>query len=169
MELVYILIIYFRISPLAYIFLYFLNINIYGIIFSIFVLTSSFIIYIKIEIQNETFLKSLLIHKGAFSCLISLSIYTLFNNLFWSILIRDDIKKDADLLNISFHLIIGILNLILSIRFKDIILSLMNFIIYLGMAIDILSFWKNTKKAWNDFANSTIKLHLSFDIIMMIS
>jgi len=157
-----------RISPFAYFILYLFNINIYGIIFSIFVLTSSFIIYIKIEIQNETFLKSLLIQKGAFSCLISLSIYTLFNNLFLSILIRNDIKKDVDLLNISFHLIIGILNLILSIRFKDIILSMMNFIIYLGMAIDILSFWKNTKKAWNDFANSTIKLHLSFDIIMMI-
>ena len=67
-----------RISPFAYFILYLFNINIYGIIFSIFVLTSSFIIYIKIEIQNETFLKSLLIQKGAFSCLISLSIYTLF-------------------------------------------------------------------------------------------
>ena len=153
---------------LPYILFYFFNINIYGIIFSIFILTSLLIIYTKIEIQNEKFLKSLLIHKGAFSCLISLSIYTLFNNIFCCIFIREDKKKDDGFFSISFHLIIGILNLVLSIRFKDIILAMMNFIIYLGMTLDIFSFWENSMKAWNEFANTPVKLHLSFDIIMMI-
>ena len=147
------------------------NINIYGIIFSILILTSSLIINNKIKIKNETFLNYLLIKKGTFSCLISLSIYTLFNNIFNCIIDFTNIKERKDgFFSIFFHLTIGILNLVLSVIFKDIILPVMNFIIYLGMTLDIFSFWKRfeSRYEWNQFANASIKVHLSIDIIIMI-
>ena len=117
---------------------YIFNISIFGVILSLLILASLLFFYIKIKIKNETFLKSLLIKKGTFSCLICLSIYTLFNNINFFLLKYLDNEKDFN----GFVLIIGAIwrclnlisfqpNLFLSIVFKDITLSVMNFIIYL--------------------------------------
>jgi len=111
----------------------------------------------------KTFLKSLLIKKGTFSCLICLSIYTLFNNINFFLLKYLDNEKDFN----GFVLIIGAIwrclnlisfqpNLFLSIVFKDITLSVMNFLIYLGMIFQLLS------------ANEIDYLNIIFNSIIMI-
>ena len=121
------------------------NFNIYGIILSILILASLIFIYIKMKFKNETFLKSLLIKKGTFSCLISLSVYTLFNNIFFCGMIKFETTNDLNIFNIFFvltvresNIMIWSFNAVLSMILKDIIISMMNFIISLGMFLELL-------------------------------
>jgi hypothetical protein len=118
------------------------SINTYGSLLSLFTYISVFIIYEKIDIKNETFLKSLLIKKGTFSCLISLSFYSLLNNISFCLCQK---AKEIEEINIfSFFFIIclrgfdfiGIYYIFFSIMFKDIIVALMNLMIYLGMILE---------------------------------
>ena len=134
--------------------------NIYGIILSILILASLIFIYIKMKIKNETFLKSLLIKKGTFSCLISLTVY----NIFFCVLIKLEMTNDLngiifliDFLLRYFNIIIWNFNAFLSKKLKDIIISVMNFIISLGMLLELLS----------DY--NSILLDIIFNSILIVS
>ena len=148
--------------------------SIYGLILSIFILFKVFIIYNKMEIKNETFSKILLIKKGTFSCLISLCIYTLFNNFFSCIFLKNknNIYNEGFIgfFCVLFHLIIGFLNLLLSIKLKDIIFSIMNFFIYIGMILEFFSFWNTFYPGlkWYEMADTKMKVHIFIDIVMII-
>ena len=140
------------------------NFIIYGLILSILILASLIFIYIKMKIKNETFLKSLLIKKGTFSCLISLTVYTLFNNIFFFVLIKLEMTNDLngiifliDFLLRYFNIIIWNFNAFLSKKLKDIIISVMNFIISLGMLLELLS----------DY--NSILLDIIFNSILIVS
>jgi hypothetical protein len=122
--------------------LHFINGIISGIVLSLFGLISLLIIYVKTEVKSDSFIKVLLIKKGVYSCLISLMVYTFFNNILYSwYIIRKYVDKDnfsnnwLNYYGIIFSGIIGILNLVLSFFLKDIILAGMNTLIYLGMTI----------------------------------
>jgi len=148
------------------------DINIYGVILSIFIITSLFYIYNKIEIKNETFLKSLIIKKGTFSCLIILSIYSLIINIYYCFLFFDN---DVDFKNkyigaimITFiffyvmQIIFGVIILILSIKFKDIVLSIMNIIIYIGIT------WQSLLLYGQSMFNNE-KITIGYIILMIAS
>lgn len=120
--------------------LHFINGIISGIVLSLFGLISLLIIYVKTEVKSDSFIKVLLIKKGVYSCLISLMVYTFFNNILYSwYIIRKYVDKDnfsnnwLNYYGIIFSGIIGILNLILSFFLKDIALAGMNTLIYFGM------------------------------------
>ena len=122
--------------------LYFINGIISGIVLSLFGLISLLIIYVKTEVKSDSFIKVLLIKKGVYSCLISLMVYTFFNNILYSwYIIRKYVDKDnfsnnwLNYYGIIFSGIIGILNLILSFFLKDIALAGMNTLIYFGMTL----------------------------------
>ena len=141
---------------------YVFNISIFGVILSLLILASLLFIYIKIKIKNETFLKSLLIKKGTFSCLICLSIYTIFNNISFFLFKLILTTK----INVFVYMIAAIWrflnlisfqpNLILSIVFKDITFSVMNLIICLGIILELSS------------ANEIDYLNIIFNSIIMI-
>jgi len=148
-------------------------INIYGAILSSFIIISLFFIYTEIEIKNETFLKSLIIKKGTFSCLIILSIYGLINNMYYC---HWNIIKDAELnlliffyvglyaMFLSFQIIYGVLNIILSIIFRDIVLGVINNMIYVGITWETISLY-----GWfSEFDSINDKAILPFYIIMII-
>jgi hypothetical protein len=122
--------------------LHFINGIISGIVLSLFGLISLLIIYVKTEVKSDSFIKVLLIKKGVYSCLISLMVYTFFNNILYSwYIIRKYVDKDnfsnnwLNYYGIIFSGIIGILNLILSFFLKDIALAGMNTLIYFGMTL----------------------------------
>lgn len=122
--------------------LHFINGIISGIVLSLFGLISLLIIYVKTEVKSDSFIKVLLIKKGVYSCLISLMVYTFFNNIIYSwYTIRRYVDKDnfsnnwLNYYGIIFSGIIGILNLILSFFLKDIALAGMNTLIYFGMTL----------------------------------
>ena len=146
------------------------SINIFGIILSLLILLPLIIIYFLIIFKNETFLRSLLIKKGTFSCLISLSLYTLFNNI--NIYFYLELKKTNEV-NLYFILLIvlvqsldfiGMYYIFLSIMFKDIIFAVMNFMIYLGM---ILEFRESNR--YESKNNINIYIYIIMMIISIIS
>ncbi len=135
-----------------------------GIIFSLIGLISLLIIYIQTIIKSDSFIQVLFIKKGAYSCLISLMVYTLFNNIFYcGYIIRSNIDKNNfsnDWLNncgIIFSGIIGCLNLVLSFFLKDIVLAGMNSLIYIGMTIYFYSI-DEVKKNFTQYIDGIIDI-----------
>jgi hypothetical protein len=122
--------------------LHFINGTISGMILSLIGLISLLIIYIQTTIKSNSFIEILFIKKGAYSCLISLMVYTLFNNILycwyiiWKYVDKDNFSNDwLNYNGIIFSGIIGILNLVMSFFLKDIVLAGMNTLIYIGMTI----------------------------------
>lgn len=111
-----------------------------GMILSLLGLISLIIIYIQTKIESNSFIQVLFIKKGAYSCLISILVYTFFNNIFycwyiiWIYVDKDNFSNSwLNYCGIIFSGIIGIINLILSFFLKDIVLAGMNTLIYIGM------------------------------------
>lgn len=111
------------------------------------------------------------INKGAFSCLIALLVYNLgstFTNYGYYKKRKDDDENEDDYYKwlkncgIAFSIIIGFINNGFAFLLKDILLSFMNFLIYLGMTI---SFFKinddEREKVYDNYAIGII------DSIMM--
>ena len=122
--------------------LHFINGVISGMILSLIGLISLLIIYIQTTINSNSFIQILFIKKGTYSCLISLMVYTLFNNIFycwyiiWKYIDKNNFSNEwLNYNGIIFSGIIGILNLVLSFFLKDIVLAGMNTLIYIGMTI----------------------------------
>lgn len=144
--------------------LHFINGIISGIIFSLIGLISLLIIYIQTIIKSDSFIQVLFIKKGAYSCLISLMVYTLFNNIFYcGYILRSNIDKNNfsnEWLNncgIIFSGIIGCLNLVLSFFLKDIVLAGMNSLIYIGMTIYFYSI-DEVKKNFTQYIDGIVDL-----------
>ena len=148
-----------------------------SLIFSVIGLFSLILFHFKTIIEH--WYASLLIKRGAFSCLIALftysicytilhigmleemenfDIYTLVN------LIKGE-NKIIDKLNncgIALPLTIGIVNIGLSFALKDIMISVMNLLIFIGMAIFYNKVDDDTKQFINNSGDGVI------DIIMIV-
>ena len=139
----------------------------------------------------ETWLASILIKKGTFSCLIALYTYNIcylilqlgvldkIDNITAESLIRyfyDGKSELKDFINncgIALPLVIGVVNIALSFVLKDIIISAMNLIIFIGMTI----YYYNITKIESKLIPDAIKKKIEYkennadgviDIIMIV-
>ena len=135
---------------------------IFSFIFSGIGLASLIFIYVKTK-MSKSFAR-LIIKKGLYSCLIALFVYNL---CFTSTLIG--IKKAIDNypqkikdwrkgFYIALSLVIGIFNLIISFFLKDLLISGMNFIIYVGMIIYFFKIDQKIRTEFNGFAEGIIEI-----------
>ena len=141
----------------------------FSLIFSIIGLGSLIFIYIKTNISH--YYARLAIKKGLYSCLIALFVYNLSFTITYLGMITINYSKLENWMRgcfIVFSLIIGIVNLVLSFFFKDVMLSGMNFLIYLGMIINFFNISKNTRSRWNGVAEGIIEIIIDVLSICMI-
>ena len=133
-----------------------------SLIFTIIGLVSLIFIYIQTNISE--FYAKLGIKKGLYSCLIVLFMYNLcFTISFYGLL--NTLKKNplnsvnwTKGCNLAFSIIMGIINLILSFFLKDVVISGMNLIIYLGLTISFFKLDKAIRDAMNGVAEGAIDM-----------
>ena len=137
-------------------------------IFSIIGICCTIFIYFKTDIPSPFHVR-LAIKKGLYPCLIALFIYNICFSFGYYGYYKKAVNLDSDTLvdwikgcSIAFSIIIGLVNLALSFAMKDICMSGMNFLIYLGLIIYFFSIDKKIRKEMNGEAEGVI------DIIMAI-
>ena len=135
---------------------------IFSLIFSGIGLASMIFIYVKTK-MSKSFAR-LIIKKGLYSCLIALFVYNLcFTSTFFGIkkAAQNYPSKLEDWLRgfyIALSLVIGIFNLIISFFLKDLLISGMNFIIYVGMIIYFFKIDQRIRTEINGFAEGIIEI-----------
>jgi len=140
---------------------------VFGLIFSIFGLGSLIFIYKVTQISH--YYSRLAIKKGLYSCLIALFLYNLCFSM--TVLGMRTLARATSWekgCTITFSLIIGIVNLVLSFFFKDLVLSCMNVLIYLGLIINFFKFEDYFKKYYNGVAEGVIDIIIEVGSIAMI-
>ena len=145
---------------------------IFSLIFSAIGLGSLIFIYVKTNMSK--FITRFIIKKGLYSCLIVLFVY----NLCYTITVfgakkisKTDISKAFDWVKgcfIAFSLIIGIINLVLSFFLKDVVISGMNLIIYIGMTIHFFRISKTQRDRINGVAEGVIDIVIGALTLAMI-
>ena len=141
---------------------------IFSLIFTLIGLCSLIFIYIKTSMSK--YYARLAIKKGLYSCLIALLVY----NLCFTITFLGSTTITSNRWNwikgcyIAFSLIIGIINLLLSFFLKDIIISGMNILIYLGLTINFFKINKSTRDNINGVAEGIIDIIIGVLSICMI-
>ena len=111
-----------------------------GLVFSILGLISMIFIYCKTELKTEDWWHVLLIKKGSYSCLIVLTWYYFCYDIFWVKFYKkpDDIKiwdNHAKKFSLAFSIIFGLGSFLFSFICKDLVISFMTGLIYLGLSI----------------------------------
>ena len=153
---------------------------IFSIIFTVLALITLIFISFRTQIESPWY-ASLTINKGFYSCLIALLIYN-FSYLFTyygryrkekdinkSHSYQDYMKKYKEYLDwskrcyLAFTIVIGILSNAVAFLLKDLVISLMNLLIYLGMLISYFRLEKDIRKAL--YKHEIIGI---FEIIMMV-
>jgi len=153
---------------------------IFSIIFTVLALITLIFISFRTQIESPWY-ACLTINKGFYSCLIALLIYNLSYLFTYYGMYRkeknirkvydydDYMKKLKEYYNwikrcyLAFTILIGVLNNAVAFLLKDLIISLMNILLYLGMMINYFRLNKNVRKAL--YKNETIGI---FEIIMMV-
>ena len=144
---------------------------IFSLIFTLIGLCSLIFIYIKTSMSK--YYARLAIKKGLYSCLIALLVY----NLCFTITFLGSTTITSNRSNwinwikgcyIAFSLIIGIINLLLSFFLKDIIISGMNILIYLGLTINFFRINKSIRDNLNGVAEGIIDIIIGVLSICMI-
>ena len=140
---------------------------IFDFIFTVIGLASLIIVKIKTNIESPCY-ANFIIKKGVYSCFIVLLIYNIgFNFTYYGIFEIDSGKNDKALINwktgcgIAFPIMIGLLNLFLSIIFQDIMIAFMNLMIFIGMIINFYAIDRDTRSEHNATGEGII------DIIMI--
>lgn len=112
-----------------------------SIIFSFLGLCSLGFIYLKTKFESSLYAK--LAIRGTYSCLMALFSFSFFYNFyFFGYKVNSDDEDWYELrdwvkgTNYAFSIIFGAINLGLSVFFKDLVLSVINCLIYIGMTIN---------------------------------
>ena len=152
---------------------------IFSIIFTVLALITLIFISFRTQIESPWY-ASLTINKGFYSCLIALLIYN-FGYLFTYYgryrklkdlrkISYDDYYKKLKEYNdwnkgcyLAFTIVIGILSNAVAFLLKDLVVSLMNILIYLGMMINYFRLTKEARKAL--YKHEIIGI---FEIIMIV-
>ena len=136
--------------------------HVFSLIFNAIGLGSLIFVYIKTNIAQ--FYERLVIKKGLYSCLTALFVYNLcFTSTFFGIkkAAQNYLSKLENWLRgfyIALSLVIGIFNLIISFFLKDLLISGMNFIIYVGMIIYFFKIDQRIRTEINGFAEGIIEI-----------
>ena len=136
-----------------------------GLSFSLIGLISMIFIYIMTQFKSQDWWAEYSLKNGVYSCLIILFWY----NFCYSIYLVRSVSNVADIkwikgCSLAFSIIFGIGSLTFSVIFKDIMITFMNMLIYLGMAIQYFNIGEDTTsgKDFNKNGDGAI------DIIMLI-
>lgn len=134
------------------------NSYIFALIFSLLAYISLIIVYVKMDFSAEWY-EIITTKKGIFSCLIAMTLYTFFLS-FASI---GAVSEEPSLsflkgTGIAFSLLVGVGNLAFSFFFKDLLVGIMNLILYIEMS----KFFYSSKE------HGEIKADGVIDIIMVI-
>lgn len=141
------------------------SMNICGLIFVILGLASLIFITIKTELPGDWL--SATIKKGTYSCLIALEWYYFcydicnlkINNITF---FEEDWRKELKIYSGVFSVLMGLVGLFLALFFKDVVMGVMYFLIYLGCTIFFFSIDVENRKFYNKYFDGIV------DIIMMI-
>ena len=129
---------------------------VFSLIFSILAYGSLFFVYLKTEFEGIWY-EMLTIKKGLFSCLIAFTCYTMFYSIGAIGSMNDDNEDFLKGSGVSFSILIGLGNLGFAFFFKDILVAIMNLLIYIEMG-----------KFFYDKKPGNIKADGVIDIIMAI-
>ena len=142
---------------------------IFSIIFTFLAIITLVLISFRTKIESPWY-APLAINKGAYSCFLALLIYyfgyviTVYG--FYKLIKKgkyEDLHNWGKRTYLAFTIIIGILNNIVAFLLKDLVISLMNLLIYIGMTIAYFKLDKDERKSI--YKNETIGI---FQIIMMV-
>ena len=140
---------------------------VFSLIFTIIGLGSLIFIYLKTNMSK--YYARLAIKKGLYSSLIALFVYNLcFTITLLGMITVKNPNSWAKGCYIAFSIIIGIINLILSFFLKDVIISGMTFLIYLGMTINFFQISKKVRDDINGVAEGIIYIIMGVLAIGMI-
>ena len=146
----------------------------FDLIFTIFALGSLIVIYFKTELNCDWYIV-LSIKKGVYSSFIILLLYNFFhiiisfkgiNYLLDENTKLEDVRKFLRGTGIAFTILFGIISLVFSFLFKDLMAAFTTFLIYLGMVMTFFnrtdSQKKRRKEEFNGYADGV------FHIIFML-
>jgi hypothetical protein len=147
---------------------------IFDLIFTIIALICLIVVYITTELNCEWYIV-LAIKKGVYSSFIILLLYNFFHIIVYFRLLNyaldddvewDDVRKFLKGIGIAFSILFGILSIVFSFLFKDIMAAFTTFLLYMGMVLTFFnrndSQKRRRKEEFNGYADGVI------DIIFMI-
>ena len=132
--------------------------NIAGLILDVLGLACLIYIYIKTDLPGDWF--SALIKKGAYSSLISLEWYY-FCYLMYNLAVynnENDILTTKKNCGITMPIIEGVVALVFAFFFKDVIIALMNVLIFIGAAVHYLSITSSLRFGGHEDAEGIIDI-----------
>lgn len=131
--------------------------HIWGLIVDIFALASMIFIYLKTE-SRGTWLDAS-IKKGLYSCIISIEWYYLFYDItYFPYNSKVNTIPTVKTLGIIWNIVVGLGILGFSLVFRDLVMALYNFIIYLGLALYYLSIDSSIRNLYNGAADGVIQI-----------
>ena len=138
----------------------------FNIFFSVIALASLIYIYMQTKIESPIYANWIIKH-GAYACLIAFLIHNTFYS-FWlyGYHLKSNKGKDPHDWNkgcyITFSIFIGLANLGLSVFLKEIVIAIMNLLMYIGMAADFYKLNKDERR--HDYSEAPG----IFDIFMIL-
>jgi hypothetical protein len=142
------------------------NIAFTGLVISIVGVATLIFIYINTNFKNNVWWTKFCLKEGTFSCLIILFWYNFCYSIYQA-RILDNIKnidKWTKGCSLAFSIIFGIGSIAFSYVFKDIMVSFMNILIYIGLVINYFGIGNTSEKDYNKNGDGAIDM-----IILMCS
>ena len=143
-----------------------------GLAISLVGLISMIFVYIFTDLKSNKWWVNFFLKNGAFSCLIVLFFYDFCYDVYYCRTATRNVDFDFEWLKgcgIFFSILFGLCCLIFSFAFKDIMISFMNILIYIGMTIHYFQIKEDTRstKQYNRNGDGIVDvIILSFSIIL---
>jgi hypothetical protein len=141
------------------------NIAFTGLVISIVGVATLIFIYINTNFKNNVWWTKFCLKEGTFSCLIILFWYNFCYSIYQARFVdkpEKDNSKWRKGCSLAFSIIFGIGSIAFSYVFKDIMVSFMNILIYIGLVIHYFQEIDDTKKEYNKNGDGAV------DIIMLV-
>ena len=128
---------------------------IFNFIFTLIALCSLIFIHMRTDLSNSKAI-NLIIKQGTYGCLIALLVYNLFFSIWFygeNLMYHEEVDSNDDFEKncyITFIILIGIINLGLSVFLKNIIVAMINLFLYIGM---VIYFFKISTRARDEYGH----------------
>ena len=145
----------------------------FNIFFTVIALSSLIYIYIQTKIESPLY-ALWTIKRGTYGCFIPLLIHNIFYGIsfygFYLIAKKDkDPTKWIKGCNIAFSIIIGLANMITSLVLKEIVIAVINLLMYIGMTIFFFKIGKKNYKKLYTVAPGVIDIFMIFFSLIFLT
>lgn len=148
----------------------------FNLLFTVFALSSLIFISFNTKIQSNTYM-TWSVKSCAYSCMIALLMhnlgYIISNYGFYLHMVKNKsdnaMKRWLKGTTISFSFLIGFGNLIISIVLKQMIIAVMNILIYVGMIVQFFKIDKKTRNRYYSVAPGVIEAFILFFSLLVIA